>query len=89
MSARYETPLLGDVKVEELKIWGENIKFVSFVKRKPKMHDNKISASLPLGLKSNSLTQRKISRIDAFINARHKDFRVEKLAKFRILTNRS
>ena len=45
MSARYETPLLVDVKIEELKIWGEKkIKSVSLVQCKPKTHDNKIPA---------------------------------------------
>ena len=43
MSDRFETPLLVDVKIEELKIWGGgDIKVISFVKRKPKMHHYKI-----------------------------------------------
>ena len=45
MSARYETPLLLDAKIEELKIWGKkNINSVSFVQCKPKTRGNKIHA---------------------------------------------
>ena len=44
----FETPLLVDVKIAELKIGGGvNIKVISFVKRKPKMHHYKIHAPVP------------------------------------------
>ena len=48
MSDRFETPLLVDVKIEELKIWGGDIKVISFVKRKPKMHHYKIHAPVTI-----------------------------------------
>ena len=59
MSARYETPLLVDVKIEELKIWGKkNIKSVSFVQCKPKAHDNKIHAPVTTWPQEQQATQR-------------------------------
>ena len=44
MSARYETPLFVDAKIEELTFEEKNIKFISFVQSKAKMHCNKIRA---------------------------------------------
>ena len=32
MSARYETPLLVDLKIQELKIWGEKYKICTVLK---------------------------------------------------------
>ena len=57
MSARCQTPLLVDVKIEELRS-EENITFIPFVQCKAKMHHKKFTLSLPLGVMSNSLTQR-------------------------------
>ena len=56
MSARYQTPLLVDVKIEELKFEGKKI--IPFVQCKAKMQHKKFTLSLPLGVMSNSLTQR-------------------------------
>ena len=46
MSARYETPLLVDVKIEELKFEGQKyiIYILHITQNKPKTHDNKIHA---------------------------------------------
>ena len=43
MTASYDTPLLVDMKIEELK-FEEKIKFISFVQCKAKMHHKKIHA---------------------------------------------
>ena len=53
------------------------------------MHHNKIHASVTTWPQEQFFNPSQFERIDAFINRHHKDFRVKKLAKFQILTNRS
>ena len=65
------------------------IKFVPFVKRKPKMRHNKIHASVTTWPQEQFFNPVPILTIDAFLNTHHKGFPVKELAKFQILTNRS
>ena len=58
MSARYETPLFVDAKIEELTFEEKNIKFISFVQCKAKMHRNKINALVTTSPQEHFLTQR-------------------------------
>ena len=59
MSAKYETPLLVDVKIEELNISGEKIlNLYASYNTNLKRTITKFPLQLPLGLKSNSVTQR-------------------------------
>ena len=57
MSAKYETPLLVDVKIEELNISGEKIlNLYPSYNTNLKRTITKFSLPLPLGLKSNCLS---------------------------------
>ena len=79
MTTRYETPLLVDVKIEELKILGKkNIKSVSFVQCKPKTHDNKFHAPPTTWPQEQFCNPTPILTHDAFVNTHDKDFRVKK-----------
>ena len=57
MNARYQTPLIVHVKIEELKFEEKKTLYPSF-NAKLKCTIKKFTLSLPLGVMSNSLTQR-------------------------------
>ena len=63
MRERYRTPLLVDMKIEELKFDGKKYKICLSYNGKLKCTVTKFSLPLPLGLKSISVFQRQFQRI--------------------------